>query len=59
MSNIINYLNCGRLIEYDDMVDYCVENNKDNIQKIVPGLKKKNEIFFLKPRGVSLQIITY
>lgn len=36
MTNIMDYLNCGRLVEYDNMADLIVESNKDNIEKIIP-----------------------
>ena len=42
MTNIINYLNCGRLVEYDNMVDFCVESNKDNLNKIIPFFNNNN-----------------
>lgn len=42
MANIINYLNCGRLTEYDNMVDFCVESNCDNINKIIPFFSNNN-----------------
>lgn len=32
----MDYLNCGRLTSYDNMTDFIVENNQDNIDKIIP-----------------------
>lgn len=42
MTNIINYLNCGRLVEYDNMADFIVESNKDNLEKIRPFFRNNN-----------------
>lgn len=42
MTNIINYLNCGRLVEYDNMADFIVESNKDNLEKIIPFFRNNN-----------------
>lgn len=36
MVNMINYFNCGRLVEYDNMVDFHVESNQDNFNIIIP-----------------------
>lgn len=36
MTNIINYLSCGRLVEYDNMADIHVESSKENLKFIIP-----------------------
>lgn len=42
MTNIINYLSCGRLVEYDNMADIHVENSKDNLNLIIPFFIENN-----------------
>jgi hypothetical protein len=42
MTNIINYLSCGRLVEYDNMADIHVESSKDNLNLIIPFFIENN-----------------
>lgn len=35
MTKFIDYFNCGRLVNYDEMMDFWVEKNEDNIKKII------------------------
>lgn len=42
MTNIINYLSCGRLVEYDNMADIHVESSKDNLKFIIPFFIENN-----------------
>jgi hypothetical protein len=42
MINIINYLNCGHLDEYESMADFRVERNEDNLNKIIPFFNNNN-----------------
>jgi hypothetical protein len=42
MINIINYLNCGHLDEYESMADFRVERSEDNLNKIIPFFNNNN-----------------
>jgi len=42
MTKLIEYFNCGRLVNYKDMVDFWVEKKEDNLTKIIPFFKNNN-----------------
>lgn len=49
ITKFIDYFNCGRLVKYDDMVDFCIENNGDNLEKILPFFNE-NQILGVKAK---------
>lgn len=50
MEKIRDFLNCGRLVKYDNMMDYCVENNNDCLNKIIPFFSNGNNILGVKAK---------
>lgn len=49
MAKFINYFNCGHLEKYDDMEDFWVNTNGDNMEKIIPFFIK-NKILGIKAK---------